>query len=203
MYLGPPIDDSGILEALPAELSNLLRQANGYVAYHGGLHVRGACHEPGWHSLRAAWYGPQAVHRLFPAVHVADIPFGEDALGNQFVLREGVVKRVDAETGELESLEVDLAAFDAATRADPIGYLALQPLERFRAEGGVLEPGQLLKVYPRFVFRESGRGVSFRAISAADRLGFLSELAHALGDLPDGTTLTIPPPPPVSSRDGA
>jgi hypothetical protein len=196
MYLGPPINDSEILEALPPELFNLLRRANGYVAYHGGLHVRGACREPEWHSLRAAWYGPLAVHRLFPAVHVKDIPFGEDALGNQFVLREGMVHRLDAETGELDSLEVDLSNFDAATRADPIGYLALQPLERFRAEGGMLEPGQLLSVYPPYVFRESGDGASFRAIAGADRLGFLSELAAALRDLPDGTTIVIPPPPP-------
>ena len=195
MYLGPPIDDSAILEALPPELSNLLRRANGYVAYHGGLHVRGACHEPEWHSLRAAWHGPGAVHRLFPAVHADDIPFGEDALGNQLVIREGVVHRLDGETGELESLQVDLADFDAATRADPIGYLDLLPLERFRAEGGMLEPGQLLNVYPPYVFKESGDGVSLRAIAAADRLGFLSTLAEALRGVPEGTTIVIPPSP--------
>jgi hypothetical protein len=50
------------------------------------------------------------------------------------VIREGVVHRLDGETGELESLQVDLADFDSATRADPIGYLGLLPLERFRAQ---------------------------------------------------------------------
>jgi len=97
MYLGPPIDDPAILEALPPELASLLQRANGYVAYDGGLHVRGACHEPEWHSLRAAWHGPRAIHRLFPAVRPHDIPFGEDALGHQFVLRAGIVHRLDAE----------------------------------------------------------------------------------------------------------
>ena len=54
MYVGPPIDDPEMLERLPSEYRSLLAQANGYVAFHGGLHVRGACLIPEWHSLRAA-----------------------------------------------------------------------------------------------------------------------------------------------------
>jgi hypothetical protein len=142
MFTGPPIDDQQILAFLPATLRALLLRANGYIAYHGGLHVRGACVRPEWHSLRAAWFGDEAIHRLFPAVADDDIPFAEDALGDQFILRAGVVNRLDAENGTIESLGVDLVEFDRRVRADPIGYLHLQPLERFRAEGGVLEPGQ-------------------------------------------------------------
>lgn len=196
MYLGPPIDDPAILENLPAELVDLLRRANGYVAYDGGLHVRGACHTPEWHSLRAAWRGDRAVRRLFPAVRADDVPFGEDALGHQFVLRDGIVHRLDSEVGELESLDVDLADFDAAVRADPVSYLRLAPLERFRAEGGTLQPGQLLSIYPPYVFEESGKGVSMRAISAGDCLGFLAGLAAAIRDVPDGTRIAVPPVPP-------
>lgn len=180
MYIGPLIDDVEILQRLPSELVDLFGRANGYVAYHGGLHVRGACQSPEWHSLRAAWIGPRAICRLFPAIRAEDIPFGEDALGDQFVLRNGVVHHLSAEIGELESLDVDLAEFDAAVRADPIGYLRLEPLERFRADGGTLQPGQLLSVYPPYVFKESGAGAVLRAVSSADRLGFLSALAAAL-----------------------
>jgi len=196
MYLGPAIDDPAILESLPPELVDLLRRANGYVAYHGGLHVRGACHKPEWHSLRAAWRGARAVHRLFPALRADDVPFGEDALGHQFVLRDGIVHRLDSEVGELESLDVDLADFDAAVRADPVSYLRLAPLERFRADGGFLQPGQLLSIYPPYVFEESGKGVSMRAVPVGDRLGFLAGLAAAIGDVPDGTRIAIPPLPP-------
>jgi hypothetical protein len=199
MYLGPAIDDSEILPRLPGEYAELLMRANGYVAYHGGLHVRGACLAPEWHSLREAWFGERAVHRLFPAVAAADVPFGEDALGHQFVLRGGIVHRLDAEIGELESLGVDLADFDGAVRAGPVEYLSLQPLERFRAEGGELRPGELLNVHPPYVFRESAAGVSLRAIPAAERMEFLAALAARIRDLPDGASITIPKPPPSAA----
>ena len=196
MYVRPPIDDPKMLERLPVPYRNLLARANGYVAYDGGLHVRGACINPEWHSLRAAWDGSRALHRLFPGLTPQDIPFAEDALGDQYVLRTDVVHRLAGETGEVESLGVDLVGFDAAVRADPIAYLNLAPLEEFRAEGGSLAPGQLLSVYPPYVFDNSAASVSFRAIPAADRIGFLASLAAQLRGIPDGTAvrLTIDPP---------
>ena len=186
MYVGPPIDDLPILDRLPAMFRNFLLRTNGYVAFHGGLHVRGACLEPVWHSLRAAWMGEHALHRLFPALRPDDVPFAEDALGDQFVLREGTVHRLWAESGEVESLGVDLAGFDAAVRADPVDYLSLGPLERFRAGGGVLEPGQLLNAYPPFIMQSTG-DVSLRAISSEERIRWLADLARQLRDVPDGS----------------
>jgi hypothetical protein len=191
MYVGPPIDDHEILARLPAAYRDLLGRANGYVAFHGGLHVRGACQAPAWHSLRAVWEGAGALHRLFSAVRPTDVPFGEDALGDQFLLRDGLVHRLAAETGDMETLGVDLAGFDAAARADPVGYLGLEPLEAFRAEGGALAPGELLSVYPPFVVAADGPRRSYRAIPAADRLGSLARLAAQLRDLPDGTAVDL------------
>jgi len=189
MYVGPPIDDEEIVGHVPPEYRELLNRVNGYVAYHGGLHVRGACVEPEWHSLRAAWLGDRAIHKLFASVRPSDVPFAEDALGDQFLVRDELVFRLHGETGELEALGVDLAGFDSAARADPVEYLALQPLEQFRAEGGSLEPGQLLSVYPPFCVKESASGVSFRAISAAERLAFLASLAAQLQGVPDGAVI--------------
>jgi len=191
MYLGPEIDDFEILARLPAEYRALLELTNGYVAFHGGLHVRGACFEPAWHSLRAAWLGERAIHRYFPDVLVDDIPFAEDALGDQFLLRDKTVYKLSGETGEIASLDMSLLEFDTNVRADPDEFLELAPLERFRSEGGALEPGQLLSVMPPFVFSESADGVSFRAIPAAQRLSFLSKLARQIRDLPDGTQVKL------------
>jgi hypothetical protein len=181
------MDDAEIVERLPTPYRDLLARANGYVAFHGGLHVRGACREPEWHSLRAAWLGPRALHRLFPALSPADVPFGEDALGDQYVLRDGVVHRLEGETGALQTLGVDLPDFDAAARRDPVGFLHLEPLERFRANGGVLEPGQLLSAYPPFCLKADSGEVSLKAVPTADRLRFLAGLAAQLRDLPEGT----------------
>lgn len=191
MYRGPEIDDSEILEHIPLEYRRLLETVNGYVAYHGGLHVRGACTAPIWHSLRAAWHGPDAVHRLFPVVTPEDVPFGQDALGDQFVVRDGSVWKLNAEFGELAPLNMTLPEFDAAIRSDPAHVLLLGPLHQFLAQGGTLEPGQLLSVMPPFVFQESAGSVSYRAVPMRDRIQFLSELARQLRDVPDGATVRL------------
>jgi hypothetical protein len=94
MYRGPPINDHDILALLPGPYARLLQQANGYIAYHGGLHIRGACHEPQWHSLRHNWLSPQAIYELYAeTLKTSDIPFGEDALGDQYILRDGSMRR--------------------------------------------------------------------------------------------------------------
>ena len=191
MYTGPLIDDHAILELLPIEYREFLTQCNGYVAFHGGLHVRGACINPTWHSLRYWWFGDGALPALYSAIDQNDIPFAEDALGNQFLLRGGIVHRLSAELGELNSLEVDLRGFDTCVREHPVGYLSLEPLEEFRAKGGMLEPGQLLSVYPPFVTEESKTGVSYRAIPTEDRIRFLADFARQIADVPDRARIRV------------
>ena len=134
-FVGPPIDDGEILAKIPANLAGLLQQLNGFIQFHGGLHVRGACRQPSWHSLRDAWVGVHAFHSLYPAVHLEDIPFAEDCLGDQFILRDGRVLRLSAETGELQALNLDLAGFFHAVQADPIEFLSLEPLLQFQRDG--------------------------------------------------------------------
>lgn len=156
-YRGAPLDDVALLERLPADLAQLLARRNGVVALRGGLHVRGACVAPAWHSLRRALEGDTALHLRFPALLPADIPFAQDAYGNQFVLRDGEVRRLavaDAArgasgiVGALHSLGVDLTGFLDQVARDPIGYLDLEPLLRFTQAGGLLAPGELLASDP-------------------------------------------------------
>jgi hypothetical protein len=187
MYTGPTIDDQPILELLPTDLRDFLLRCNGYVAFHGGLHIRGACLSPSWHSLRYWWLGAGALHLLFPSVDESDVPFGEDGLGDQYLLRGGVVHRLSAESGDIASLKADLREFDKNVREDPIGYLSLGPLEEFRASGGELMPGQLLNVYPPFVMKESADGVSYRAVPTEERIRFLAQVASQVRGAPEGT----------------
>ena len=79
-FEGPEIDDPEVFDALPSNVQRLLAQINGVVAFDGGLHVRGACLAPRWHSLRAAWWGPEALHRRYDAVGRDDVPFAQDAV---------------------------------------------------------------------------------------------------------------------------
>jgi hypothetical protein len=86
-YVGPPIDEPTLLARLPKALAMFLEETNGFVAFDGGLHVRGICAAPAWHSLVRFWSGDDALLRIYTSIHPDDVPFGEDALGDQFFLR--------------------------------------------------------------------------------------------------------------------
>jgi hypothetical protein len=188
-FTGPPLTDGDLLVRLPANLAGLLRQINGFIQFHGGLHVRGACHEPDWHSLRDAWDGEAAFWRLYPEVNEAAVPFAEDCMGDQFLLRDGVIHKLAAETGEVESLGVGLREFFEAVAADPVEFLSLHPLLQHQEDGGRLEPGQLLAAFPPFCTKESADGVSLAAISTDERRRFLADMAAQLRDVPEGDAI--------------
>jgi hypothetical protein len=188
-YAGPALDDEAILARLPPVLASALRERNGCVAYLGGLHVRGACRAPSWHSLRAAWEGADAFHIAYPEVRPTDVPFAEDVLGDQFLLRDGAVIRLWAETGEVEPVAESLEAFFAALLTDAHAVLRYEPALAYRQAGMRLQPGQLLAAYPPFVLQESGQSVDLRPIDAMERRRFLAELAGRIRGLPDGTRI--------------
>jgi hypothetical protein len=185
-YRGPSVDDDELLALLPDLLRRLLRKTNGVIAFDGGMHIRGACHQPQWHSLRRAWRGEGAVHRLYASVEAADIPFAQDAVGDQWLLRDQRVVALHAETGELDDLDQDLDEFFAAVERDPVETLGLQPLMQYRADGQTLAPGELLSVYPPFCTEQAADGVDLRAVPALERLNFLADFARQLQA--DGST---------------
>jgi hypothetical protein len=179
-YVGPDPDDSEILERLPGDLRRFLDGANGVVAFDGGLHIRGASTEPHWHSLRHVWTGALALHERYANVRADDIPFAQDAVGDQWLIRDEQVVMLAAETGDVEPLGQTFEEFLQAAAADPVETLGLHPLMQFRSDGGILTPGQLLNVYPPFCTKEAADGVSLAAVPALERLDFLAELSRQL-----------------------
>src|SRR5262245_39839314 len=101
-WRGESPDDIEILRELPQALSVLLADMNGCVLHSGALHIRGASLAPDWHSLRSAWRGPDALHRLYEEVKDSDVPFAQDQVGDQFLLRDGHICRLEAETGSVQ-----------------------------------------------------------------------------------------------------
>ena len=193
IFQGPPLEDASALDCLPSALKDLLLQINGFIQFGGGFHVRGICSEPEWHSLFHVWTGEMALHNLYEEVKQSDVPFAQDALGDQFLLRDCMVWKLSSETGQVESLNCDLWQFLDNVQNDPVEYLALQPLVNFYHSGGELESGQLLQAYPPFCVGESSQGVSLRAVSALEHIRFLSDFARQIADLPDGTKIRLSP----------
>ena len=172
-------------------LRALLERINGYIQFAGGLHIRGACLAPSWHSLRRAWEGEEAFYRHYEAVLKEDIPFGQDCVGDQFLLRSNSIIKLHAETGDTEELGITFTAFLEAVQHDPVEMLSLYPLLQFREQNRRLLPGELLSVYPPFCTEEAAGGVQLDAIRAEDRLSFLFDLSKRLNGIAGGTQLAI------------
>ena len=179
-YHGPPIDDPELLERVPESLAGLLNSLNGFIQFGGGLHVRGACAAPEWHSLRRAWLGPKPLSDLYFAVDPTWIPFAEDCVGDQFLLRNKEVLRLSAETGEVDELGLSLGEFLRGANSDPIDFLAMEPLLQFQQDNGGLPEGYLLHAYPPYCTEEAAQGVSLKAVPAWELHAFHSDFANAL-----------------------
>lgn len=191
-YVGPRFpDDSANEIPLPDDLTAILKTVNGFVLAGGALHVRGLCLEPDWHALGTVLHGGRAVHRLFPAVTPADIPFGQDCVGDQFILRQGLVWILRAETGDLEPLEVPLSGFLEMVAREPDAALGTQPLRAFEKSGGTLVPGYVLHAYPPFCTKEAASGVSLRSVPSLEALEAHAAFASAIAHVSDGTSMVL------------
>jgi hypothetical protein len=185
-YIGPAIDDHEILQQLPAPLTDLLHKINGFIIHRGALHVRGASLIPTWHSIRNIFVGNLALHKMYPEVTESDIPFGQDCIGDQFLLRNGIVCKLDAEIGSVESLEMSFEEFIISAQENPDEVLLPKVLYDFEKNGNVLEPGKLINVYPPFMIKVDGDR-SLKAISADELISFHADLYRQLANIPDGT----------------
>jgi len=178
-WKGASIEDVAILSELPTDLANILRDTNGFILHQGAVHFRGPCLKPEWHSLQAAWRGVKAFHVLYNEVRASDIPFAQDQLGDQFLIREDVVLRLCAETGEIERLAESFQDFLSRVTSDIEGFLNV-------GLDHAMQPGELLHAYPPFCFRESSAGVSLRPLPASEVILFHADLAKQIRDVPEG-----------------
>jgi hypothetical protein len=182
-WKGQSVEDIDILPELPAALARLLSDVNGFILYEGALHVRGASLTPEWHSLREAWRGPNAFSLLYPDVSPSDIPFAQDQVGDQLLLRGDSVLRLFAETGQIEHLADTLSDFFTKVNTD---------IERFLnvALGFRMDPGQLFHAFPPFCFQQS-ENASLKPLPAIEVIRFHADLAKQIRDIPDGAKVEI------------
>lgn len=181
---GGDSDDIELLAALPEALRAAIANPAGFILHHGAIHFRGCVHDPDWHSLREAWFGERAFHRLYPAVLESDIPFAQDQMGDQYLIRGEEVFRLDAETGEVERFAEDLGSFLGDINGDVADYLNVGLDHQ-------LQPGFLLHAYPPFCFSESGSGASLRPVPAEELIRFHADLATQIRDVLEGDKVTF------------
>jgi hypothetical protein len=193
LYTGGELTDLVSFARLPSYLQAFLREQNGVVAYFGGLHIRGCVQEPAWHALHTAWLSETAFWRTYDEVLETDIPFAQDCVGNQFLLRGDAVLFLDTETGELADLEVDFKHFLFGVEKFPLDALGMEPLRSFQQRGGALEPGQLLSLYPPVCIASSKNKSRLKPQAMAERLAWLADFYRQIKDLPSGQRIHLKP----------
>lgn len=172
-------DDKELFDELPTNLRAVIASPNGFILNHGAIHFRGCVKRPAWHSLRAAWRGPHAFHLLYPDILETDVPFAQDQVGDQFLLRGKEVFQLDAETGAVSRFEADLQSFLSGIAGDIAEYLNVGLYHQ-------LQPGFLLHAHPPFCVAESGQGISLRPVPAEELILFHADLANQIREVPDG-----------------
>jgi hypothetical protein len=135
--------------------------------------------------------GERALHKVYGAILPTDVPFAQDCVADQFILRHGDVLKLWAETGDLESLGKTLPEFFMAAAADPVEFLGMEPLLRFESDGNMLQPGQVLHAYPPFCTEEAANGVSLAAVGIAEALQFLGEFSRQISGIGDGQNFQL------------
>jgi len=98
--------------------------------------------------------------------------------------------QLSGETGQIKDTGNGWEEFVESVHADPVEFLQLHWLERFRNEGGVLMPGSLLSVYPPFVAKECVNP-SMRPIPALERRSALADFARQIQNIENGQKIKI------------
>ena len=191
IYIGSTLSDKATFLKLNMEHQKFLKRDNGLIVFNGGLHIRGCVLSPNWHSLHYYWLGEGALYKTYNQLTEEDIPFAQDCLGDQFILRNNIVYILSGETGELENLEVSLTEFLINANNDPMEYLSLHPLKQFFNEGGKLGIGELLNVYPLFSTKESANGVSLKNVPMMEQLNFLKSFYSQTKELNEDNRIKI------------
>jgi hypothetical protein len=186
-FRGEPKASHGELSALPLSLQSVLSKENGFIAWHGALHMRGLGTQFIWHDLNWVWRGSNALASGYRSLRPSDVPFAQDCLGMQFVLRDDVVFRLDTECDELENLGIGIPTFLERVMANPDEMVHRHVLRSLDLR---LRPGELLSVAPPLVFAHQGPR-SYRPIPCVDQLSFLASLASQIRDVPDGGQVSL------------
>lgn len=180
----PEADDLELLSKLPSDLKNFLEMCNGCIIHNGALHIRGLSQKPSWHSLREAWLGKNSFTSLYEKIRPEDIPFAQDQMGDQYLLRDGRILLLSAETGDTEEFASSLTEFFENVEEDIEEYLNV-------GLDYPLEPGKLIHAYPPFCTQESGDGSSLKPVSAEELILFHADFAKQISKLDDGEQIKI------------
>ncbi len=189
-YHNTQITDKQTFDGLPSELKEFYREYNGLVICNGGLQFKGCINDPKWISLEDIWTGLSNLHSIYDEVLESDIPFAQDCFGDQYLWRDKQVIRLSSESGDIENLDLTFNQFLDEVIKNPTEFLALESFNQLYEMDIKLQDGQLMNVYPPFMFKCDGDR-SFKPVPSEEQISFLKSIYTQTKDLPEGQSFKI------------
>ncbi|MBG0757341.1 hypothetical protein [Vibrio cidicii] len=142
------------------------------ILYSGGLQIRSNHSQERLLNVNTFLDGELAFHNLYREVKASDFPIAQDCFGDQFFIRDNLVVKLNAETGDIDEFGCTWEQFLAWVDEDPIERLSIpNDLD--------LKVGQLLFAYPPFCTAE-GNNACIKAIDGVELIRFHANFAKQI-----------------------
>jgi len=142
------------------------------ILYSGGLQLRSHDAQEPLLNTNTFLNGELALYKLYSSINNEDYPIAQDCFGDQFLIRDNLVIKLMAETGDIEEYNCTWESFLSWVDEDPIERLDLP-------DNLKLETGKLLFAYPPFCTVE-GSNASIKAIDGMELISFHAEFAKQI-----------------------
>jgi hypothetical protein len=171
-----------------SDLASALASKNGFFAFESALCVFPTKPSELAYDL-SAWNDPglwTKDYELFPQNCLC---FAEDIFGEQFCFMDGMIVKLDPETGEFKRICKTIEEW-AGLILDDFSYLTGHPLAHdWQVEHGPLAPRHRLVPLTPFVCGGEFALGNLAALEAARGMRLRADLARQIRDLPDGSKI--------------
>ncbi|KJY88371.1 hypothetical protein TW84_14725 [Vibrio neptunius] len=142
------------------------------ILYSGGLQIRSRNAQERLLNIDTFLDGELAFHNLYREVKASDYPIAQDCFGDQYLIRDNLVIKLDAETGEIDEFGCSWEQF--------LAWVEEAPVERLNIPNDLeLKVGQLLFAYPPFCTVE-GQNATIKAIDGIELISFHADFAKQI-----------------------
>lgn len=170
--------------------TNILNRRNGFLAYDDALHVFPACAPSSGPNL-VQWNSPLGWRNAYGRLLDGYLCFAQDVFGNQFAMNDGVVYRVECETGEMKKIAEGLENW-VQWVLDDVDFTTGRPFARLWKEehSDWSSSGERLVPKLPFVLGGGFDTSNFYSYDAEKAMKAYGDLALQLQDVPDGSLVS-------------
>jgi hypothetical protein len=167
----------------------LLAAHDGLIAWGGGLRCFGVT--SGEFPDIASWNGVDGWRSAYRKLADGLFAFAEDAFGNQFCYERRRIVRLQAETGDRETMADRLEEWAQAILSDPDKELGLWLLREWRSAGNTVQPGQHLCPKLPFVTGGPFETSNLHVIDRHESMVFKGDFAWQIRNVPTGAKIRM------------